>query len=450
MQSDPQFPQLPVALQPPLMQELLQKALLNPLDNQGRGLLMDTCLIGEKRYKPGQSCVLSYRLQLHDAHTGAKHEQVVSARLYRPDEGRAEFLRAGSRQLVRTPGLQALAYLPETEMVLWSFPNDRKLLHLQKLLDVELLRLRLPGLLRELGVAESNEISAIKPELLHYLPERSCMIRYHLSLKDRSTGTCSALMIYGKTYRDDIGAEVYSIMRQLTEQMPGSAIPLGYDPELRTLWQSHVPGEPFLWKSLEASDALDVARRIARCVAKFHRCTIHTPCRFELHEIDASLRDTIKVAEQAYPDFAGRITSLVNGLLTRRKSMDWSDALTTPNHCDLKMRNFLIDGERVALIDMDCVSLGDPLNDVGSLIANLYLNGIRAESDIGGIHKIVEVFCSAYADAVPWAVSQSRMNWYTATAFIHEITRRSIRQLDAERMQYINEYLDLCELYGSN
>ncbi|TKB62550.1 MAG: aminoglycoside phosphotransferase family protein [Nitrospira sp.] len=449
MRSDPEFPHLSTALSPLLMQELLQTTLVGQLDDQRHGLVVGSCVIGETRYKPGKSCVLSYHLQLHDVSTGSHHEQVVSARLCRPDEGMAEFDRAKSIQLFRVPRLQSLAYLPETEMVVWSFPNDRKLTHLPQLLNLEFLAAHLSSKLALIGLDGSNEIETITTEVLHYLPERSCMIRYRLTAKRRSTGESCALTLYGKIYRDDIGVEVHSIMYQLAEQMPGSAVPLGYDPELRTLWQSHVPGEPFLWESLESSDALDVVRRIARCVAEFHCCTVRTPSRFDLPDIDESLLDTIKAAEHAYPDLAGRITSLVNALLAQRRSMCWSGALTTPIHRDLKMRNFLIGGEKVALIDMDSVCLGDPMTDIGSLIANFHLNGIRAGADIGSIRKIVDVFCSAYAEAVPWAVSRPRMNWFTATAFIHEITRRSIRQLDNERMQYINQYLDLSELYSS-
>ena len=449
MRSDPEFPHLSTALSPLLMQELLQTTLVGQLDDQRHGLVVGSCVIGETRYKPGKSCVLSYHLQIHDVSTGSHHEQVVSARLCRPDEGMAEFDRARSRQLSRVPRLQSLTYLPETEMVVWSFPNDRKLTHLPQLLNLEFLAAHLPSKLALLGLDDSSEIETITTEVLHYLPERSCMVRYRLAVKHQSTGESRAVTLYGKIYRDDIGTQVHSIMRQLAEQMPGSAVPLGYDPELRTLWQSHVPGEPFLWESLSASDALDLVRRIARCVAKFHRCTVRTPCRFDLHDIEESLLDTIEIAEHAYPDLAGRVTSLVNTLLAQRTSMSWSDALPTPIHRDLKMHNFLISGERVALIDMDSLCLGDPLTDIGSLIANFHLNGIRAGSDLGSTRKIVDVFCSAYAEAVPWAVSRPRMNWFTATAFIHEITRRSIRQLDVERMKHITEYLDLSELYAS-
>ena len=449
MRIDPQLPHLSTALQPLLMQKLLQRTLLSPLDNQGHGLVVDSCLIGETRHKPGKSCVLSYRLQLRDGRTGACQEQVVSARLCKPEQGLEEFNRARTRELSPAPGLQPVAYLPETEMVLWSFPNDRKLTHLPQLLNLKFLAAHLPKKLLSLELDESDEIGAIETEILHYLPERSCMIRYRLAMK-RSTGGSQALTLYGKNYRDEQGAEVYSIMRQLADQMSGSAVPLGYDHDLRTLWQSQVPGKPFLWETLPASHTLAVFRGVARCVAEFHRCTLQTSGRFDLEDIDESLLDTVRVAEQACPNLAGRIRSLVNRLFAQRRSMDWSETLTTPIHRDLKMCNFLIDGERVALIDMDCVCIGDPLTDIASLIANTHHNGIRAGCDDAGIRKVVDLFRSDYAGMAAYAVSLPRLNWYTAAAFIHEITRRSIHQLNAERMMHISDYLDLSERYASS
>ena len=155
--------------------------------------------------------------------------------------------------------------------------------------------------------------------------------------------------------------------------------------------------------------------------------------------------ETITAAEQAYPDHAGRIAALVKVLLTERQSMAWSESLSTPIHHDLKMGNFLIQGEHVALIDMDDVCIGDPHTDLGSLIANFHLNGIRAGWGTDRIHESTEVFVHAYTEHVPWNVPRPQVDWYTAAAFINEITRRSIRQLDGERVKHIGKYLALSE-----
>lgn len=449
MMNDPQFPHLEAALEPARMQTLLQLTLLNPQRNDHQEHVVETCLIGEKRYKPGKSCVLSYDLHLRNRDTGSSRVQTVSARLCRPTEGLTEFHQANRRKLSLTPGLKPLGYLPETEMVVWAFPNDRKLTSLPQLLDAQYLTTHLPSKLKAIGPDRARKITAIDTEILHYLPERSCMIRYHLTIQSGSTKARSVMPIYGKTYRDDSGAETYSVMRQLATQLPGSAVPLAYDQELRTLWQSHVSGKSFVWEMLKPHGPLRVLHSMGQCLAEFHGCRVQTSGRFGLPDIEGSLGETIEVARRTYPDMADRIQSLVHRLLARRDSLHWSNQPITPIHRDLKLNNFLIDGEKLKLIDMDCVCIGDPLTDIASLITNLHLNGIRAGTNSQSTSAIVEAFRSAYTESVPYVVSAPHLNWYTAAAFIHESTRRSIRQLDTERLKHVADYLELSDQYLS-
>ena len=447
--NDPQFPQLAMALKPALMQDMLQETLVVPTKTPRPRFLVDSCLIGEKRYKPWESCVLSYDLQLRDLQTGSSRKQVVSARLCKPREGLKELHEAKRRKLSPTPGLVPLAHLPGTEMVVWVFPNDRKLTHLPQLLNLEFLASHLPAKLASLELDASNDIDAISAEVLHYLPERSCMIRYRLTAKRRSTGESYASTLYGKIYRDDHGSETYSVMRQLAEQIPGTAVPLAYDQDLRTLWQSHVPGHSFIWDMLQGEKTLSLLHAIGQCLGEFHRCSIQTPSRFGLPDIKASLTETVDVARRAYPEMADRIQSLVNRLLAQCNSMRWTEQPMTPIHRDLKLSNFLFDRETFRLIDLDCVCIGHPLTDIASMITNIHLNGIRAGCSNSSINAIVTTFCSAYREAVSYPVSIPHLNWYTAAAFIHEVIRRSMRQLDTVRLKHMTDYLDLSEHYAS-
>lgn len=449
MMQDPQFPHIKTALEATRMQDLLQLRLLRPHDNECQEYVVDACLIGEKRYKPGKSFVLSYDLHLRNKETGSSHVQVLAARLCRPTKGLPEFHQANQRKLSLTPGLEPVGYLPETEMVVWTFPNDRKLTALPRLVNAEYLIAHLSPKLHAMGLDHTCTITAIETDILHYLPERSCMIRYHLTMQSRLTGARSERTIYGKAYRDESGAETYSIMRQLTTQLPGTAIPLAYDQELKTLWQSHIPGEPFVWEMLEPHGSLDLFHTMGQCLAELHRCRIQTSHRFGMSDIADSLRETIDLARQTYPKMEPRIQALVNRLLAQRDSLRWSNQPVTLIHRDLKMSNFLIDGKKLHLVDMDCVCLGDPLTDIASLITDLHLNGLHAETSSRSTSEIVEAFRTAYTEAVPYGVSIPHLNWYTAAAFIHESTRRSIRQLHAKRLKHVAEYLELSEHYLS-
>ena len=200
---------------------------------------------------------------------------------------------------------------------------------------------------------------------------------------------------------------------------------------------------------LEPHDPLSVLHSMGQCLAEFHGCRVQTSGRFGLPDIEGSLGETIEVARRTYPDMADRIQSLVHRLLARRDSLHWSNQPITPIHRDLKLNNFLIDGEKLKLIDMDCVCIGDPLTDIASLITNLHLNGIRAGTNSQSTSAIVEAFRSAYTESVPYVVSAPHLNWYTAAAFIHESTRRSIRQLDTERLKHVADYLELSDQYLS-
>lgn len=428
---------------------MLQQTLMELTPVPQSQLLIDTCLIGEKRYKPWESCVLSYDLQLRDPQTGSSRKQVVSARLCKPAEGLRELGEANRRELFSTPGLVPLAHLPATDMVVWVFPNDRKLTHLPQLLNHEFLASYLPAMLASAGLDNFAVLDTITAEVLHYLPERSCMIRYRLTAKDRSTEASSTVTLYGKIYRDDQGEDTYSVMRQCAAQIPGDAVPLVYDQELKTLWQSHVPGQSVTWDMLHSKKAPAVFHAIAQCLGTFHRCNIRTPSRFGLPDIDGSLKEATEMARRAYPDMADRIQSLVDTLLSQRRSLQWSEQPTTPLHRDLKMSNFLIDGETARLIDLDCVSIGDPLTDLASLITNIHINGLYAGCHPETINTIVGALRAAYRDLVPYPVSVPHLNWYIAAAFIHEVTRRSMRQLDATRLRHLHDYLDLSEQYAS-
>ena len=150
--------------------------------------------------------------------------------------------------------------------------------------------------------------------------------------------------------------------------------------------------------------------------------------------------DTIELAERAYPDLAGRIGVAGERVIGSTKSMDWSDARTTPVHRDLKMCNFLIGEERVALIDMDSVSLGDPLTDIGSLIANFISMEFAPDQISVEFERLWKCLappmrsCPLDSVAGPATGTQRQLSSMRS--------RRSIRQLDVERMKHIDDYLD--------
>ena len=448
-QTDPRFPQIPFAVDMTLMREALQKGLFSQTNNEGDCFVIEACRAGEQRYKPEKSCILSYHLQILNTKTKSVQEQIIYARLCKPGEGFSEFERASRKERFTLEGVRPIVYLPEVEMVVWSFPNDRKLTHLPEMLDLSFLYDLLPRRLTSLGLHQSKCLRQIKADIIHYLPERSCMIRYELELENRESGEVVPVAVFGKIYPDESGGEVYRIMGQLSGQMEGVKIakPLGYDPELKVLWQSEIPGRPFKQEEIGLPDCGKVMAQMAVAVAAFHRTRLSSQRQFKLEDMKALLKETDDLAKKTCPQLTDRIGFLVHSLLTRSETIGRASSPITPIHGDLKIGNMLINEGKVGLIDMDCVCLGDPLYDIGSFIANFYYNGILIGCDESRIRALVEAFCRVYSEQVKWEVSQERLHWHIAAAFIYEIARRSIRQWNVKRMEHLNQYLDLSERY---
>ncbi len=441
---DPQFPQILEVLEADTMLKVLQKALLGTALST---LKVQHCSVGEKRHKPGKSFLLSYRLGIQDSSTNIHYEQLLSAQLCLPGRDWTEFKACLDTPTHSPTGIPSVSYIPEVNMLLWAFPHDRKLVHLPKLLDTEKLSLYFKAHLSELK--SSEHIVAVQAKVMHYLPECSCMIRYTLAVADElNAGELRQIILYGKNYRDDSGVETYAIMQQLAVQADYFAKPYYYDAETRTLWQSHVPGEPFEWTSALHSNH-DLIAKVAACIAAFHSRSLDKAGRYGYSDIEKQLKATCDIASATDLMLGEQVLAAVQAIRLNHARLNWADMFFTPIHLDLKMGNLLISDEGVSLIDMDCVRLGDPLADVGSFVANLYLNGLRFGSTLVEIDKVVAIFCDKYSAVVSWVVDHAKLDWYISAALIHEVVRRSLRQQDIERLKQVSAVIGLSNRYSA-
>lgn len=446
---DPHFPQMAKILAPNTMQQVLQNTLFSQNSTAFLHLTIANCTIGEKRYKPGKSFLLSYQLGLQNEATHERHEQILTARACPVGHDITEFAVNLNNPIHTAVGIPAISYIPEIELLLWAFPHDRLLTHLPKLLDNDHLAAYFAQNRPTLGLSTSVQIVAIQTNIMHYLPESSCMIRYTLSVADAAkAGATHEIMLYGKNYPDDSGAETYSIMQQLAKQLAHTAKPLFYDADIRTLWQSHVSGKPFAW---DADLTLKPERitRVARAIAAFHSCLVYTSGRYGFDDINKQLMATCKIAKASDAQLHPQIAATVQAIQRNQAQIDWSDTRYSPIHLDLKMGNILMTDDQVTLIDMDCVALGDPLADTGSFIASLYLNGLLAGAERAQIDTVVAVFRAKYGVAVGWAVDSAKLNWYIAAALIHEVVRRSLRQQNPQRLMHLSTIIELSNHYSA-
>lgn len=422
--ADPALPDLATVLDETAMRAILSEAI-----QAGGGAPLERCTITWIKYKPGKSCTVAWRLLLGDA--AASKEQRAYGRAFPRGGSSSRFARTSTARRVPTAAGPAVLHLPGHDMVVWLFPNDRKLHGLDALTDSAMLR---DVLLPEVLVGRWGSgwrLTEVAPRVVHFVPEHTCTIRLELTARHDEIGTRSAAL-YGKTYYNDQGREAAAAMQRLRDRrredpdMPALAEPWGWQPAHRILWQEEVAGEQL--SNDPGRAASDDARleQVATAVAAVHRVPPGPGKAMQLREVARRLQDAERLVRGGRPDAGDACHSLVKQLLARPPRL--SEPLVTM-HGDLHLENFLVDGRSLALIDLDTARPGLPWCDLGSLAASLIADGLSRGRPGAAIQHSVEVLCDAYRSRVPWPIDDESLAWFIDAALLYERAARCITRL---------------------
>ncbi len=318
----------------------------------------DTLHLESLRYRPATLCVATYTLESR----GQK------------STGYAKALPRDATHEPRGP-----ASLIEPLVLFCRFPEDLKLRALSQLGNVERRRAMLARVL-----PERHDLHPLAPITVSYKPERRYVARLgpereeHVALKffrrrnfDRShhhagivnAGRALALPRWiGSSERDRI-----------------AAMPWIEGPMLRDLTRR---SEPDL--SAVSSTALGLAE-------------LHTQtAALETSDIEqdvAQLHTAAELLGFLLPEQAERTAELASRLSSRIRAMPRGDALI---HGDFYAKQIVLNRGRVYLLDLDTLSRGDPLVDVGLFLAHLERDVVLHAMDAEAARAVGEVFCERY------------------------------------------------------
>lgn len=405
------------------------------------------CEIIQARYKPGKNCLISYRLTIRDALTNESREQIFCARVYERGGSQSRFIKAQSQPAVATRFGDAVFHIPNLEMVAWAFPNERKLAGLPAITDDDCLRDKILPPVIAAAYGEGWEIAALASKIAHYVAEHTCVVRVTLDLRHASE--TQAVTLYGKTYYNDEGAETFARMRQLWESEARKnrrlalALALAYQPEIKTLWQAGLPGASlYEWES-DSPQFLGWLKRAAVALAALHQSPVCCRRKIGIADLLARFDEVERMVALARPECLPKLRSLIERL--KRQSRQIGERPAATLHGDLHLKNFLVAGQEIALIDLDNMCLGDPLLELGSFVASLHYRNLLLERPPQRGQAMAEAFVRAYAEVVPWAVADSILNWYVAAALIAERAFRCVTRLKAERLTMLDEIIALAD-----
>ena len=446
--TDHHLPQLPELLNANAMPSHFERELKLASSHQ-----ITDCQIIHVRYRPGRSCTVCYLLTVVDQMTGRSQHLTISLLACRPGESRAKFEEELAPSHVPAIAEAGVFHLPALEAIAWVFPRDRKLSGLPALMNPETLsRSLLPEVIKASRGA-AWQIVNLASEVVSYVSERACTLRVNIELSDPRTETTDSLILYAKTYRADEGDRAWQCQRQLwqSESVKSGGLlmphPFAYQPEIKTLWQDGLEGTVLIKYERLPLFGSSLLAKAGAAVATLHQTRLSGLPLITIDKVIARLTHAAELLSLVRPWCREKLDAVVQRLVAAAGLIGQRPAATL--HGDLHLKNFLVNRDTIALIDLDDLSLGDPLLDVGSFVAALYYRGLVVDRSSQNTAEIARPFIAAWQAGSGEQESEAALAWHTAAALIDEQAYRYITRLKAESVVVFDEIIALAARFSA-
>lgn len=208
---------------------------------------------------------------------------------------------------------------------------------------------------------------------------------------------------------------------------------LGQDHTLAMWLMPELPG-PALTQ-LIGRDAKAFART-GHALARLHDCDIDVRRDWHLPDETKVLTKALGGLADDLPQHAATLGELVRR--ARRVMAALPGAQTALLHRDFYPDQVLVPDERIILLDLDLLAMGDPAIDLGNFIAHLHEDALRQKLPLDAFDADVHAFLSAYHHARP-GVNPDRI---TLLGQISLLRHLAICQRFPDRRHYFDRLLD--------
>lgn len=401
---DPALPARDVLLDTAQVGDRLRAVLCLPPDDRGRQVQRVRA-----KYRLGQSLRVLHRVPTGDAIA------LVSTRMTTPDRAERLADRAGVTA-GRSGGPVSPGFDRALGAVSWLFPHDRKIPTLERLLRPG------PAVRRLLpGIWAGSELAA-------YVPEKAATARLH----DAADGSLG----YGKVYADDDALD--SALARAAAVTPltdaGTRVPrlLGVSAEDRLLVLEVMPGTRL--DALHAAELGTGLAALGRALAALHRLPTG-----DLPAVTRLLPDRLQAAARIVAAARPETATAAHGLSERLSAMAPAPG-TALVHGDLHLKNAMLAGDRLSLLDLDQAGAGQPAADLGSLLAALAHSRVAGRLAAEDEQRLGELLLTAYRNA-GGRVEQDELRWHVAAALLAERALRAVNRVLPDTLDRLDELL---------
>lgn len=391
------------------------------------------------RYKPGLSCVIQYRIG-NDKGDRFFHGRVCT------EEG-FNLLAAKAASTIRPlpDGRPGFHLFPDLRMVLTAFPHDRSVKGMRQLLEPDKLK-RILHRVADRYDPSRRWVSGSKSriEVVTYKPERRCLVRCDLGVRDRKTDRIDRETVFARIYGDNRGEAVFFLLKDLrnaeTFGPEGAPVPLavGFDPENRILFFDPVPGAP-ISTIRDRVDLLAAVERAGGFLARMHRSTVRVPGRLRAERYLEEARQTVDCLARTGLEETGALQDAIRNL--ERTRPEPPDGREVCLHGDFHPDQILARQEDIHCIDFDEIGMGEPGIDLGYFLAHLRKLILLGVLDSAGEEQAAGRFLDRYRAAGGLLPPVDQLRWHRGLTFLRQALN-SIKHWEKNRGENVQFFLE--------
>lgn len=395
--------------------------------SEGR-VIIDSCAILHARDKTKfksesfEKSTLSacYELLVREPDSEDGYTQILYAKAFLGGQSQIEYNQLLGQNLTKPIHGQAVTHLPDLDLIVWSFPNDPSLPHLPEVMLKDRVVHHFPYDRLPAPFNDPGHLEAVDIKVIHYVGDVRCTAKYQLHTMAKDTS--HSLTLYGKTYSNGEGEEVYKRMQSLWElsrQNPEGimiAQPLGYADNVKTLWQLGIDGVP-LRSFINETNYTIFLDGVAKGLATLHKADLSSPVTMTIDNHLGEVRKKFLKLHNACRPFQTQLESIAKAV--ERMAAELPQVSNRLIHGDFHIRQLLEHGGQIFFFDFDECAQGDPMQDLASFIVDLHFYSF----DQNLINMMICVLIDSYRIHAHCDIHIGRLEWYTTIHCVNKAYR---------------------------
>jgi phosphotransferase family enzyme len=348
---------------------------------------------------------------------------------------------------IQPPIGRAVVQIPDANLLLTAFPNDRRL----RVADEDALRACLLRVAARLARRRSRRrpICQLKDAtftMLRYAPSQRVTVRC-AGVFAFDEGTELPFSFIAKQFRKpDIARSIHRSLTALDRFFSGSPVvrlprPARFDAETGLVLMEDLPGLDLI-SALPRIDLGETMASAGQMLAAFHQSPRVVRKRISVRAKMTEVREVASKIERFFPQALPRL----NACSARCLRIHWTDDVPPVLlHGAFRPKHVLVHQGRLAMIDVDGMCVGHPAHDLGHFLSALYYLEAQRLLTPADRRLSVRRFLEGYSSHAPWQLPPAAVLWCTAAVLVHKQARKFVVHLHKDRCEKVESVLALAE-----